>query len=169
MSFEIPISKLQKDKLVDQLSRSPALFDELMKLYTSDQIDDRFGWPLTYVIENKPSSVKGWEKLLLAKLKVADSDMTRRVIIRSFQFIEIPKDLIPEILEVCYEVLLSGDHKIAARVFAMTVIFNQCKIYPELSQELELTLLELNPIGSTGFQNRASKIIKRLQKKRHNP
>ncbi len=67
------------------------------------------------------------------------------------------------LLDLAFRLTESQTEPVAIRVFAMTVVANFCKIYPELKDELrgiiELTIAE----GTTpGFRSRGGKILREL-------
>ena len=165
MSFQYPSSSKIKDQLVDEFLQNPERFDELMALYLNNEVDDMYGWPITHTIQKRPSLAKGWTKGMIGKLRASNRDDTKRNLSRSFQYMDIPEADVPPLLDIAYEILNKATEKTAARVFCMTIIYNQVKVYPELGRELLDTLTELYPMGSTGFQNRAKKIISALSKK----
>ncbi len=80
------------------------------------------------------------------------------------QFIDIPEELLGLTAELCFNFLNSGQESIAVKANAMTVLFNIVKKYPDLKEELKITIEEQLPFGSTGFKNRGSKILKALKK-----
>ncbi|MCK5279227.1 MAG: hypothetical protein KAQ62_19445, partial [Cyclobacteriaceae bacterium] len=60
--------------------------------------------------------------------------------------------------------LNSGKEPVAVKVFAMTVLFNIVQVYPELSEELEISIEEQMPFCSAGFKSRGRKVLKALSK-----
>ena len=165
MRFKLPSSKRSRDELIEMLSDDPVLFDELMSMYVNEEVDELYGWPLTYVIERYPERGIKWVELLLNKLNSTDRDDAKRNITRSLQFVEIPEEHMSLALDYCYRILGSESEKTAARVFSMSVVYNITKKFPDLSAELLDTLTMLFPMASAGFQSRARTIIKDLAKK----
>lgn len=63
-----------------------------------------------------------------------------------------------------FDTLNSGREPVAVKVFSMTVLFNIVQVYPELSEELEISIEEQMPFGSGGFKSRGRKVLKDLSK-----
>lgn len=76
---------------------------------------------------------------------------------------EIPEQHLGEIIDLSFEYLNKPDVSIAEKVFAMTVIANQLKNYPDLKHELQATLSAQFSTGSAGFKSRAGKIAAKYE------
>jgi hypothetical protein len=79
------------------------------------------------------------------------------------QFIEIPPALQGIAAEACFE-NLSSEEPVAVKVFAMTVIANLCKDYPELKSELVPLIEDQLPFATAGFRSRARKVLRQIEK-----
>ncbi len=163
MDLRPPRTNREKNLLIEELLNQPHRFHALMKESMTKGVDERYWWAMTYVIEQSPTIADQWLNDMLDKLETTQKDSIKRNILRSLQYVEIPVELITRVLDVCYSIVGRETEKVAARVFAMTVIYNQIKVYPELGEELRQTLLDLYEYGSPGFKSRSGKIIKRLE------
>lgn len=85
--------------------------------------------------------------------------------LRLFQKYSVPKKLESFLLDKCFEYVKNPSQAIAIRVFAMTVIFNISKSYPELLNELLIVLnhLRLTENGP-GIISRVNNTIKEINK-----
>ncbi|MFT5723974.1 MAG: hypothetical protein ACI9JN_001091 [Bacteroidia bacterium] len=101
---------------------------------------------------------------LIKKLDTDCHDGVKRCIFRMFQRTTFTEDQAGKVIEVAFAHLQDRSNPIAVRVFAMTTIYNLCKTYPELFTELEAYITENLSEESTGFQNRANKILNRTWK-----
>ncbi len=88
----------------------------------------------------------------------------KRNTLKILQFVDIPEDLLGITADICFRLLNDGKEPIAVKVFAMTVIFNIVKKYPELNEELKISIEEQMPFASAGFKSRGNKILKALLK-----
>ena len=86
-------------------------------------------------------------------------DAVHRNILRILEDIPIPEDIEGALYDNCFQLLNNPDRAIAIRVFAMTVAFRIAKKYPDLLDELRLSIQLHYPYGSAGFKSRAGKIL----------
>lgn len=67
--------------------------------------------------------------------------------------------------ESCFDWLV-GDHKVAAKAYAMTALFELGKEFDWIHPELELILQANYATGSAGYKARARKVLNRLRNSR---
>jgi hypothetical protein len=114
----------------------------------------------------KPDWLKPWHARMIAAADPAPHPSVSRNVMR--YFCELPLSSVNEedqgpLLDLAFRLTEDQAEAVAIRVFAMTVVFNFCTLYPELKDELrgiiELTIAE----GTTpGFRSRGSKILAKL-------
>ena len=68
------------------------------------------------------------------------------------------------VADICFKFLNSAKEAIAVKVFAMDVLLNIVGKFPEMKEELKISIKDQLPFGSAGFQNRGTKILKLLDK-----
>lgn len=93
------------------------------------------------------------------------SDSVKRNIVRVFQFVEIPEEYQSSIIDSCFELVGNKKTAIAVKAFALGVLENMVKLYPELKNELISAIELILPTASSGLKNRGQHILKRLSKK----
>ena len=68
-------------------------------------------------------------------------------------------------LDKCYSYIKNAGEAIAVRAFAMTVVFNISKPYPELLNELKSVLIHVNhPDESPGVKSKVKNTLKDIDK-----
>lgn len=162
----------QSRKMVDDIiiwcGDSPNRFHVLVHIINSnldDPIRDRAAWCLSYIAESHPELLKShWKTLVNLLCYPLVSSPIKRNITRFLQFVEIPKIHHAAVLNKCFELMNDPSQDIAVRVFSMTVLYNLSVIYPEIVNELKISILEIIPHASAGTKNRAEKILKKLEK-----
>jgi hypothetical protein len=133
----------------------------------SDQIvGNRAMWVLAHCAEIEPKRIRSFHITLVNHLK---NEGIHSGIIRSilhiFQHQDIPKQVETFLLEKCFEYVQNSTQAIAVRVFAMTVIFNISKPYPELLNELYVLLSKIiETEESAGIKSRARAVLKEIAK-----
>lgn len=158
-------SKKQTDKIISYIGTSQKKFDELVELFLKGEyrVTQRAGWPLSYISIAHPEMIRKHLKKLL--LNINKSNLHNAVVRNTFrllQFVEIPKPLQGLATEVCFDYFLDRNQPVAVRVFSMTVLGNLCKSYPDLKNELRISIEVNLPYASAGFKARAKKVLREL-------
>jgi hypothetical protein len=158
-------SKRQTDKIIRYVGTNQTKFDELVELFLKGEyrVTQRAGWPLSYIAIEHPEMIrKHLKKLLLNVQKPELHNAVIRNTVRLLQFVEIPKSLQGLAAEVCFAFLNDRKQPIAIRCFSMTVLGNLCKSYPELKNELKISIEENLPYSTAGFKARVRKVMKEI-------
>lgn len=148
------------------------LFNKLEKellgyaLSNNQLVSNRAIWVLTHCADMEPERIKPFHEILINHLKnkKLHSGVVRSIV-RIFQTQPVPEKLQSFMLDKCFEYIKNPSEAIAVRAFAMTVVFNISKAYPELLNELAIVLNHLN-IGeeSAGIKNRAKHTLNAIAK-----
>ena len=155
-------SKIQTNKIIQYVGSSQQRFDSLVRFFLSDDtlISQRAGWPLSYIAIRYPRLVQKHLKKLLLNLKKNNlHDAVVRNTFRLLQFVEIPEALHGLAIELCYKYFNDRKQPVAIRCFSMTVLDNLVKIYPDMENELKLSIEAQLPGASTGFKVRARRVL----------
>jgi hypothetical protein len=89
--------------------------------------------------------------------------------LRLFQKHPVPKNRESFILDTCFGYIKNPAEAIAVRAFAMTIIFNIAKPYPELIDELLLVMIHLSETEEApGIRSRVKNTIKDIYKLKKN-
>lgn len=154
-------------RLHRRIGGDPDRFAVLARLVLSQDADIvlRASWLLTLCAERTPSLLLPWiPKLITAAARPNASDALRRNIVRSLQFVDIPRRSQGRAAELCFGFLQDVTAPIAAKAFSMTVLANIAMKEPDLRNELVLVIEQLVPYGSAGIRSRARKVLDRLRK-----
>ena len=129
-------------------------------------LSSRAMWVLGHCSDLEYNSIKPFHAKLINRLK--NKDLHNGVIrntLKLFQKQPVPKKSESFILDKCFEYVKNPSEAIAVRAFAITVIFNISKPYPELLGEL---LVVLNHLSETetgpGIRSRVKNTIKNIHK-----
>lgn len=150
-------------KVVEEMIAHPERINELIQLFQgkNQHISNYAGWIMSYIGEKKPELLHKYLPVVIQKL--GDKEPAQaliRNIFRTLQFVEIPEKYEGFVLTKGFEFLNNNNSSIAVKAFAMTVISNLSKKYPEIKNELELSLENQMEHASAGFKCRANKILK---------
>ena len=152
--------------LTKQIGPNQEAFDELMKLFLGNEyrVTQRGAWVVSHCADEYPFLIKKHIKPIILNLQNDVNDSVKRNTVRALRDIEIPEDLHGITTEICFGLLNSGKEPVAIKIHAMVIFQNIVKIYPELKEELKLSIEEQLPYGSAGFKNRGNKVLKSLDK-----
>ena len=129
-------------------------------------ISNRAIWVLTHCADIEPERIRPFHEILINHLKKnkLHSGVVRSIV-RIFQTQPVPKKLQSFMLDKCYDFIKNPSEAIAVRAFAMTVVFNISKPYPELLNELSLVLNHMSETeDGPGIRSRVKNTIKAIRK-----
>ncbi len=144
-------------------------FEELLDHFYSDdkQLSQRSAYVLAHCFDSRPSLVLPYRSALIEHLKTAKErhPSIARNILRIFQESEIPEEKLGELAQYSFEFFEDQTQTAGIRIYAMTVLYNisnrESELKPELKLIIERQLSHEN--CTTGFRNRGSKIVKKLE------
>lgn len=159
-------SKKQSLKIAAYIADDKKKFSLLMDIFLGSEYRpaQRAAWVVNFAAQKSPQLIYPYMEAVIDNMENSVHDAVRRNTLRLLQFIEIPNYLLGKAASVCFNLLQKPTEPIAVKVFSMTVLFNICKKEPELAEELKLIVKEQLPYGSTGFRNRAGKVLAALEK-----
>jgi hypothetical protein len=152
--------------LASEIDDSQERFDELMTLFLSDDqlVAQRAAWVASHCTDVHPWLVMKHLKPMIENLHNPVHDAIKRNSLRMMRHVEIPEELMGAVADICFKFLNSAKEAIAVKVFAMDVLLNIVGKFPEMKEELKISIKDQLPFGSAGFQNRGTKILKLLDK-----
>jgi hypothetical protein len=155
-------SKENCQSIVTWVGDNQKRFDELFSLFVCDEyrIVQQSAWPLSYCVQVHPKLIeKHYPKLISNISKPNSPNAVKRNTIRLLQFVAIPKKYHGHIMNICFELIQSIEEKPAVKAFALSVLENLAKLYPEIKPELHLIIKTQMPYESAAFKSRGKKII----------
>ena len=156
-------SKTQCTKIVNWVCSSQERFDELFECFVRNEyrIVQRAAWPLGYIVRAHPNLIrKHWSRFFSNLQQPNLHNAVKRNSLRFLQDIDIPKKYQGIAMDCCFKMLTAPDEAIAIKVFAMSVLDNLSRHYPDIRNEMKMIVLEQLPHQSTGFKSRAKKIFR---------
>jgi hypothetical protein len=158
-------SKAQCMKIVKWIGNDPQRFNELLKLFLSDDFRavQRAAWPLSYAVQAHPALIKPHYGKLIRNLRQPGlPDAVKRNTVRIFQDIDAPTRFHGELMNTCFVFIESMTEKPAIKAFALTVLFNLSELYPDIRPELKTIIEDRWNYESAAFKSRGRKILKAL-------
>ena len=158
-------SKANCNSIVKWIGDSQQRFDQLFDLFLNDEyrVVQRAAWPLSYAVTGHPKFIhKHFSKLLRNLQKPKLHNSVKRNTIRLLQDISIPKRFQGRVMNICFAYIISPDEAVAVKAFALRVLENLSKKYPEIKSELKTIIEDRWDYESAAFHSRAKKILKAL-------
>jgi hypothetical protein len=116
-------------------------------------------------VERNPELIKPWFGKIVPLLeKRVIHNAVHRNIMRLLQHVAIPEKYHGQAMNACFALISSPETEVAIKAFALTVLDNLCKQYPDIKSELKLVIEERWDYETAAFQSRARKILKKIAK-----
>lgn len=159
-------SKAHTVMLAKEIGEQQERFDELISILLSkeQQIASRAAWVASHCTDVHPWLLEKHLKPMIQHLREPVHDAVKRNTLRMARQVEIPENLLGAAADICFGFLTSSKEPIAVKVYAIDVLWNIVKKYPEMKEELKISITDQMPFGSSGFRSRGSKILKKLDK-----
>ena len=151
--------------MVQWVGHSQERFNELFQLFLQDEyrVTQRAAWPVSYCVQANPQFIKtNFSKLLKNLHKQELNDSIKRNSVRLLQYVTIPEKYQGEIMNICFAYLESPTEAVAVKVFALTVLGNLAKKYPEIIPEIKLLIEDQLPQQTAAFKSRAKTLLKQF-------
>ncbi len=169
--FEKQLSEALSKKVIDAIVHSvieqPVLYDKLYQLIESS--DSRVAWRAAWALSHlcaKDSSFftpKRMEQVVSSLLQTENESIQRTLlyIIKKLSLTDYPVEFINR----CFEWMLLPQKPVAIQVYCMYILKNLCKQYPEFTDELIVSLenVESN-FYSKGFASARKKTLKQISR-----
>ena len=160
-------SKAQCTKIVDWVGASQLRFYELFHLFltTEKLVVQRSAWPVSYCVMAHPAFItRHWSRLIKNLHKPGLHDAVKRNSIRLLQDISIPKKYQGQIMDLCFKYVECPTEAIAVKAFALTVLTNLAKQYPEIIPEIKLIIEDQSPCFTAALKVRAREFLREMSK-----
>jgi hypothetical protein len=154
-------------EMAHYIEENPLQFRELIQVFIDSpyRISQRAIVPLELCLKKNPALLLPYLPELIKLLsKEETDDSLKRNVLRTFQFVSIPRQHQGRLLKSCFAFLTHPKTPIAIKVFSMTVAANISSNLPDVKKELALIIEERMTFESAGFISRGKKILKQLAK-----
>jgi len=145
-------SKEIRDAIIHYVGSNPKRMQELMDCYFSDdlRLNQRSSWPVSYIAHKSPELMDPYHQQMMDDLENPKHNAMVRNTVRIYQEITIPESIEGQLFEKCYGYVADPREATAIRSFYEVI---------ELVKEQA-------PHGTSGFKNRAKKMLLRMGKKK---
>lgn len=122
----------------------------------------RAAWALDTVCESHPEWAQPYAKRLIEALRAFEHDGLKRHSLHLLTRIDIPDEVKGDLADVCFGWLLSPSEAVAAKVYAMEILYNLSQEFPEIKRELIDSIEFGMHEGTPGYRNLAKKLLAKL-------
>ena len=140
-------------------------FKELIDCFLSGdvRVAQRAAWSVSWAARKQPQIVQPYVGVLISQLKRTDvHNAVIRNSLRILEDLDIPEEFHGEVMDACFQFLQRRDTAIAIKAFALTVLFNLSKIYPDIKNELRVIIEENMDYETAAYKSRGKKILAKL-------
>lgn len=158
-------SKRNTMAIVTYIGHDPKRFATLVSLFgTNDhRLVQRAAWPLSYVAEHHPELVYPHLGVLLERLDEPLHDAYKRNVFRLLRGMkDIPEEFHARIIDACMKDISNSGNPAAIRAFAIHIMGNMLKPYPDLANELALLLEPLLHHELASLRSSARNVLKQI-------
>jgi hypothetical protein len=159
-------SKKQTDRIVAYIGEDKERFAALIALFFKGEyrITQRAAWPLSYCVRHHPELIDPYYRQLLDNLRRKDIHVALiRNTVRLLQDVNIPKRWHGRVMSTCFDFVGDIETPTAVKAFALTILSNLSRDYPEILSELKLIIEEQWEQSTAAFRSRARKILKGME------
>lgn len=161
-------SRLAADNAVCAIEEKLLLFKEALELtfHSGYPMAMRAARVVQLYCEKYPAALDGKIDEVVEKLIAAKIDGVKRCMLKVIgQCISLKKiEDIGPIVNQCFIWLNDPKEPVAVKVFCMDILEKACEMEPDLKYELQISLINQIEFGTTGFKNRATKLLKKIKK-----
>ena len=161
------LSKRHTRELASMAQKDNRILNELWKFALSDEapLNWRSAWVIKGIHENDPGLIESLVPDMIRALPDLKKEGVKREFLRMIMEYPLPDDeeRLGILLDTCFRWLSEPAEPIAVKVHCMTILFEICKVIPEIKQELITTIEVAMAEGSAGIVNRGSKTIRALK------
>ena len=119
-------------------------------------------WALDHLSGKNPEVLKEHVEFLFKKEPEMDYPGYKRSLTKIMANAGIPETIEGEAVDKLFGWLMHPDTDVAVKMYSMQALFNLAQKYPDLQGELKIVIEEQLPHGSSGFKNRARKLLQKL-------
>jgi len=146
---------------------NPAIFLKLLEYSGSadKKLAFRASWTLTKVCDRIPDLIYPYLPKIVENLGKIDNESTLRSFLRIISLSDLGEISIRHhglLTEFCFHILNSGFSAIAVKAYSMETLYKLSMMYPELANELAVSIRVLMEDGSAGITARGHMILKKL-------
>ena len=161
-------SRIIADMLVIDIGSDPERFQEMLSICLRDKypLSMRASRIVALCTEKYPHLINDHIDLLIQSMDKIKVEGVRRGFLKIFaeQKPPLTEDQTGYLTDLAFRWLGNSKEAIAVRYYCILILLRVCENYPELRNELVLTLRSLKEDGSPGLQSISKQVLRKLEK-----
>lgn len=160
------LSRTNIDFTIQTLGNNKEHFKELISIVLTDKdpLPMRAAWVVEGITEKYPDMILPYMKDLIKNLRKFTHPGTLRNLLKIFSRMELHEKYHGILADICFDWMAEEEMPVAVKVYAMQILANLTRIYPELKNELFEVIDEQIPRNTAGFKAHAKKVKMQLGK-----
>ena len=159
-------SKSNSEKITNYIGDDAQRLEELMDCFFCNEyrVSQRAAMVVSNCFDHKSELMQPYLSKLVENLNALNIHIAvKRNTIRILQFVDIPEDIQATLFDKCLIYLVDPKEPIALKAFSMGILYNICKIHPELKGEvIPLIEDEIKRSESAGILSRGNNILRKM-------
>ena len=152
------------DEIVAEIYQNPALIDAIIIHIENPAptVAWRTAWIIDKLAVKNKLLIEPYHKILVGMLKKTNNNSIRRHLTKILSANPTKECEDGELIDKCLNWIIHPKVPVAVKANAMQLLFEICKVYPELIPEFRMVVEEGLPTGSQGYKSKARKMLKGL-------
>jgi 8-oxo-dGTP diphosphatase len=166
---EMMKSAKEAEWIAGSATGNPEIFRKLLgySLSQDRKLASHSSWILTKACDNQPDMIYPYLPEIIGSLDKLENESSKRSLLRIISLSDVNKisKLYHGMLaDHCFTLLRSGFSAIALKAYSMEILYRLALIYPEMTNELSVSINMLRGEGSAGILARGRIILNKLSR-----
>ncbi len=160
----VEMSRRNTDLVAGIVLQKRELFDQIMEVFLRNEepVSRRAAWVADTVSEREPVLLAPHTGRIIAALGTFGHDGLKRHALSMIRRSGFPEASAGELMNICFEWLLSPDEAVAAKVYCMDILYDLSEREPDLKNELRDSVEWRMEEESPGFRAHGKKVLAKL-------
>ena len=123
----------------------------------------RATWLMDKVYDEAPQLIRPYIPQMIKLISSLKCESKQRQLLKLISCEPLPQNVSGEFINCCIDYLIFSTTAVAVKVHAMQILFNFTQQEPDIKNELALVIEECMIEGTTEFNARARKLLKKLR------
>lgn len=164
-------SKANTVLIQKEIGANQEYFDKLIWLFLNEDhfYAQRAAWVVRHCYDVYPFLIQKHIRSIIEHLKKENlhDAVIRNSLAILCQYPDLTESDYEDLLNLCFNYLESSEYPVAFQALSLEIILHSTKYYPELREELRLIIEDKIPYATSGFVSKGRRILKALQKGKH--
>lgn len=160
------LSARNRDLVAGIIFQDLSIFKELMTIYLRNEepASRRAAWVADVITEKIPDLLRPYVDTMVEKLPGFTHDGMKRETLKMLIRAPLPDAKLGMLINICFDWLISPAEAVAAKVYAMEILYRISEIEPDLRKELADSIEWRMAEETPGFRSKGRKILAKLIK-----